>query len=63
MKAMQRRIAALEVGNATNLSPAAKAWLGWPLTEAEQQALDDPEPTDIDASKLSAPMKAWLGID
>lgn len=65
MRSLDKRVSVLERGGTSELSPAVKAWLGWPLTEAERAALDDgPVDTDdIDTSKLSKEARAWLGID
>lgn len=63
MKALERRVSAMETGN-TDLSPALKQWLGWPLTEAELKVLDMPaDPKPIDTRGLSKEARAWLGID
>ena len=60
---LSNRIAALERQGAADLSPRAKAWLGWPLTDAELQAFDT-EPVNIDdTANLSTEARVWLGID
>lgn len=68
MGALNRRLDALEAAKPSDLSPIVKQWLGWPLTEAEQRAVDDRAgiETDwdaIDTSDWSAEMKAWLGVN
>lgn len=67
MPRLKDRIAALEKDE-VGLTPAVKAWLGHPLTEAEQRTLDegagiDPAFDEYDASNLSAEMKQWLGVN
>lgn len=64
---LERRIEALEAGS-SELSPKAKAWLGWPLTEVEQTLLESSKGESIDWSKLdssswSAEAKIWLGMN
>ena len=61
-----RRVNALEAGQHSELSPAVKQWLGWPLTDAEREALASQPPLDLDAidtTGLSQEMKAWLGVE
>ena len=67
MKALARRLDALEVGQSV-VSPKVKQWLGWELTEAEQAILDGDASVDadfdaIDTSNWSTEVKTWLGID
>ena len=63
MKALAKRLDALEVGQSI-LSPKAKQWLGWSLTDAEQRTLnhDAVDPDASDTSGWSREAKAWLGI-
>lgn len=66
MRRLKDRIAALEKDE-IGLTPAVKAWLGHPLTEAEQRLLDegagiDPGFDEYDTAAMSAGMKAWLGL-
>lgn len=66
MPRLKDRIAALETDE-VGLTPAVKAWLGQPLTEAEQRSRDecagvDPGFDDYDTSAMSADMKDWLGL-
>ena len=66
MRGLNNRVAALETGNGSELSPAAKAWLGQPLTDGERAALATDRPVDsrdIDTSTWSKELKAWLGIN
>lgn len=67
MRRLKDRIAALEKDE-IGLTPAVKAWLGHPLTEAEQRSLDegagiDPGFDEYDTGNLSAEMKQWLGVN
>lgn len=67
MKGLAKRLDALEVGTA-GLSPACKAWLGQPLTAAEQEALDaergaGADRAPIDRTGWSRELKAWLGVE
>lgn len=63
MKALAKRLDALEVGQSI-LSPKVKQWLGWSLSEPERQMLDHDavDPDAIDTSGWSREAKAWLGI-
>jgi hypothetical protein len=66
MRGLNNRVAALEADGGIELSPAAKVWLGRPLTDTEQRMLDTVEPVSvdgIDASKFSKEAREWLGID
>lgn len=66
MRALQRRLAALEASQPVGLSPRVRQWLGWPLTDAEQQLADEQAPqdcADVDTSGLSQEMEAWLGVN
>jgi hypothetical protein len=64
MRGLDRRLSVLETGSGDDLSPAVKSWLGGPITEAEQAALNyDVDTGNIDTSKLSREARAWLGID
>lgn len=61
MKQLGRRLDLLEtrIGNA-ELSPVARAWLGYPVS-ADEVLADTPD--DYDTRNLSQEAKAWLGID
>ena len=64
MKALAKRLDALEVGQSI-LSPKVKQWLGWGLTDAERQMLDHDdavEPVAIDTNGWSREAKSWLGV-
>ncbi len=67
MRGLSNRVATLERGRSPALSPAVKAWLGWPLTDAEQQVLNDGgdlgDTAEIDTSTWSKELKAWLGVE
>lgn len=66
MKALHKRIAALENTGPANISPAVKLWLGWPVNDAELQAAHDEagsEVENIDTSEWTTEVKAWLGLD
>ncbi len=68
MKALHKRLDALEVTEKPQLSPGAKQWLGLPLTpdEEAQLAADAGVETDwdaIDTSDWSQELKTWLGVD
>lgn len=60
---LSNRIAALERQGAADLSPRAKAWLGWPLTDVDLQALDTEPVSTNDTANLSTEARVWLGID
>ena len=63
MKDMARRLDNLEVGTGTDLSPAAKAWLGRPLTGDEQRTLEGElagERAAIDTASFSPEARRWL---
>jgi hypothetical protein len=63
MRGLSRRMDALERSEPAELSPAGKAWLGWPLTDAERAALNDNHAVDpVDTSKLSKEAREWLGV-
>lgn len=63
MRSLTNRVGALEAGS-LNLSPAAKHWLGQPLTEAERERLNEnPDVQDFDTSTLSREARTWLAID
>ena len=66
MKALAKRLDALEVGQSI-LSPRVKQWLGWELTDAERTRLDNEPSADlaldaIDPEGWSGEAKAWLGV-
>lgn len=66
MHSMNRRVVALESGRSVELSPAVRAWLGWPVTDAERVAIDrgDYDVTgEQDTSNWSKEMREWLGAD
>lgn len=63
MKAMAKRLDALETP-AGGLPACAKAWLGWPLSDAERAEAEAlPASGAIDTSMWSKEAKAWLGVD
>lgn len=56
-----KRVSALEGSNQPDLSPRAKAWLGWPLSEQEWAAVRKTEaPVDCDLSRLTPEAQRWL---
>jgi hypothetical protein len=61
MKQIQRKVSALEMCGGVKLSPRAKQWLGWPLSDQERSRLTEPM-IDTDPSKLSGEARTWLGI-
>ena len=61
MRAVNRRLRALETARPLRLSPAVKAWLGWPLTDEECARLDDPVPEPV-MSDLPQEVREWLAI-
>jgi hypothetical protein len=61
MRAVNRRLRALEAAQPSRISPAVKAWLGWPLTDAERARLDDPVPEPV-MSTLPQEVREWLAI-
>ncbi len=61
MRGVNRRLRALETAQPSRISPAVKAWLGWPLTNAERARLDDPVPEPV-MSNLPEEVRAWLAI-
>lgn len=68
MKALHKRLDALEVTEKPSLSPRARQWLGLPLSSEEevQLAEDAGVETDwdaIDTSDWSAEIKSWFGVD
>lgn len=56
---IKRRISALEAGNASGISAASRAWLGWPISDAERQTLETEVPAAIDTTSWSAEARAW----
>ena len=61
---LTRRVAALEAAGPSDLSPSAKEWLGWPLTETERKMVGVCESTDErDTRHWSPEAKAWLGVN
>lgn len=61
MSGLNRRLKALETSGPSEVSPRVKAWLGWPLTDAE--ALEASMPYDqspSDMTGLSKEFLAWL---
>lgn len=64
MKALNRRLEALESAGPDELHPAIRRWLGMPLTEKEEREADAYEPpAEIDTSGLSREAKEWLGVN
>jgi hypothetical protein len=64
MKALHRRLEALEGAGSGELHPALRRWLGMPLTEDEQREADAYEPPAvIDTSGWSTEVKEWLGVN
>lgn len=68
MKAMLRRLDALEVTKKPVLSPRAKRWLGLSITADEEARLEaEPEPEidwdAVDMSNWSQETKRWFGQD
>jgi hypothetical protein len=66
MRSLINRVANLEGTGQSDLSPRVKAWLGWPLTDAERVELASAPPVDpaeIDTSNLSQEARLWLGVD
>ena len=63
---LARRINALEARQPDGLSLAAKAWLGQPLSDAEQMAFKErstPDLSTIDTSSWSQELKTWLDVE
>ena len=65
MKALAKRLDALEEPQRVMLSPSARRWLGLPLTEAVGLEADKEEgkPFDrceVENSNISQEAKAWL---
>ena len=62
MKALERRLRALEVGT-SDVPPDIKQWLGWPLTEAERRQLCSPQQNaPLDPATLDKETREWLGV-
>jgi hypothetical protein len=62
MKALERRLCALEVGTG-DIPPDIKQWLGWSLTEAERQQLGSPQHNlPIDPAALDKETRERLGV-
>jgi hypothetical protein len=63
-----QRIERLEQSETEPLSPAARQWLGWPLTEAEESELaagagEAASPLTPKTARLLSPQaREWLGI-
>ena len=63
MKDMARRLDNLEAGTGATLSPAARAWLGHPLSAGEQRSLEaelTSECAAIDTASFSPEARRWL---
>lgn len=58
----KQRLDRLEASGQPTLGEAAKAWLGQrpPLTREELAV--EPEPAAIEVARLSAQLRAWLGL-
>lgn len=63
MRGLSRRLSALEAAKPDVLPPFVKAWLGWPLTDAERARLDDPVLDDCSTANLPEEVRTWLAID
>lgn len=66
MRSLERRVRAMEARQPVAMSPAVKAWLGQPLTDAERQDMETADPvdlSDINTSRLPADVRAWLGLE
>lgn len=61
MRRLEHRLRALETAQPSRICPAVKAWLGWPLTDAERARLDDPVPEPV-MSNLPEEVRTWLAI-
>jgi hypothetical protein len=62
MRGLNNRVSALE-RDAPTLSAQVKAWLGWPLSDAERsEAERDVDVAHINTSALSKEDQQWLGI-
>ena len=65
MTVMKRRVAALERGSFGDMYPGwLRAWLGYPLTDAEQARADADlakfADLSVDPKQVSPEMVAWL---
>lgn len=61
MSALSKRLRTLESREPTTLSPAVRAWLGEPITAAEQRAIEDcADLGATDRAGFTAEMVAWL---
>tara|TARA_R100001129_G_scaffold127506_1_gene89580 strand:- start:685 stop:891 length:207 start_codon:yes stop_codon:yes gene_type:complete len=68
MKALDRRLSALECASPREpLAPHLKQWLGMTLTPEEQKVADahvfESDGDDVDYSKFSPEVRAWLQVD